>query len=75
MEPLLVGVGLNKHASFSLINVRRCKKIVSFARAEMMKNIVWNNGTARIRHQCRKTDVLSCHRFLINSGVEKMNNI
>jgi hypothetical protein len=33
------------------------------------------NGTARIRHQCWKTDVLSCHRFLINSGAEKMNNI
>ena len=30
------------------------------------------NGTARIIHQCRKTAVLSCHRFLINSGVEKM---
>jgi hypothetical protein len=33
------------------------------------------NGTARIRHQCRKAAVLSYHRFLINSGVEKMNNI
>jgi hypothetical protein len=28
-----------------------------------------------IRHQCRKTAVLSCHRFLINSGVEEMNII
>ncbi len=33
------------------------------------------NGTPCIRHQCRKTGVLSLHRFLINSGVEKMNNI
>jgi hypothetical protein len=33
------------------------------------------NGTAHIRHQCRKIAVLSCHRCLINSGVEKMNNI
>jgi len=33
------------------------------------------NGTARNRHQCRKIAVLSCHRFLINSGVEKMNYI
>jgi hypothetical protein len=32
-------------------------------------------GRARIRHQCRKIAVLSCHRFLINSGVEKMNYI
>jgi hypothetical protein len=34
-----------------------------------------HNGTAHNRHQCRKTAVLSCHRFLINSGIEKMNNI
>jgi hypothetical protein len=29
------------------------------------------NKTAHIRHQCRKTAVLSCHRCLINTGVEK----
>jgi len=29
------------------------------------------NGTVHIRHQCRKTTVLSCHRCLINTGVEK----
>ncbi len=28
-----------------------------------------------IRHQRRKTTVLSCHRCLIYTGVEKMNNI
>ncbi len=28
-------------------------------------------GTTHIRHQCRKTAVLSCHRCLINSGVKK----
>jgi hypothetical protein len=33
------------------------------------------NGTVHIRHQCRKTAVLSCHRCLINTGVEKMNYI
>jgi hypothetical protein len=33
------------------------------------------NGTEHVRHYCRKTIVLSCHRCLINSGVEKMNNI
>ncbi len=33
------------------------------------------NGTVRIRHQCKKTTVLSCHRCLINTGVEKMNYI
>ncbi len=33
------------------------------------------NRRAHIRHQCRKTTVLSCHRCLINTGVEKMNYI
>jgi len=28
-----------------------------------------------VRHQCRITTVLSCHRCLINTGVEKMNYI
>ncbi len=28
------------------------------------------NRKARIRRRCKKTAVLSCHRFLINSGVE-----
>ncbi len=31
----------------------------------------WPNRQARIRHQCRKTTVLSCHRCLINTVVEK----
>ena len=30
---------------------------------------------ARIRHQCRKTIVMSCHRCLINIGIVKMKNI
>ncbi len=33
------------------------------------------NKRACIRHQCRKAAVLSCHRCLINTGVEKMNDI
>jgi hypothetical protein len=34
----------------------------------------WTTGK-HIRHQCRKTTVLCCHRCLINPRVEKMNNI
>ncbi len=34
-----------------------------------------SNRTACIRHQCRKAPVLSCHRFLINTGVEQLNYI
>jgi hypothetical protein len=30
---------------------------------------------ARIRHQCRKTTVLSCRRCLINTVIEKINYI
>ncbi len=33
------------------------------------------NRTAHIRHQCMKTTVFSCHRCLIYTVVEKMNNI
>jgi hypothetical protein len=33
------------------------------------------NRAAHIRHQCRKTTALSSHRFLNNTGVEKMNYI
>ncbi len=33
------------------------------------------NRTAHIKHQCRKTTVLSCLICLINTGVEKMNYI
>jgi hypothetical protein len=29
------------------------------------------NGRVHIRHQCRKTTVLSCHRCLSKTGVEK----
>jgi hypothetical protein len=29
------------------------------------------NTITHIRHQCRKTTGLSCHRYLINTGVEK----
>ena len=35
----------------------------------------WANRTAHIRHQCMKTTVLSCHRWVVNTGVEKINNI
>ncbi len=33
------------------------------------------NGRAHIRHLCRKTTALSCHRCLIKNGVEKINNV
>ncbi len=36
------------------------------------RQTIESNGTACIRHQCT---LLSCHRFLINSSVEKMKNI
>jgi len=39
------------------------------------KTSLKDNGTVHIRYLCRKTAVLSCHRCLINIGVEKMNCI
>ncbi len=34
-------------------------------------NCVFTTGTARIRHQCSKTAILSCHRCLINTALKK----
>jgi hypothetical protein len=34
-----------------------------------------DNRTARNTHLCMKTTVISCHRCLINTGVEKTINI
>jgi hypothetical protein len=48
---------------------------IFFRRQRLDSNPRTLNRTAHIRHQCRKTTVLSCHRCLISSGVEKMNNI
>ncbi len=33
------------------------------------------NGIVHVRQQCMKATVLSCHIYLIMTGVEKMNNI
>jgi hypothetical protein len=46
---------------------------ISFLIKVVKKNIF--NGIVHIRHQCRKTTALSCWICLINTGVEKMNNI
>jgi hypothetical protein len=35
----------------------------------------YNNRTVHIRHQWKKATVLSCHRCLINTGVEKMKDL
>ncbi len=43
----------------------------NFYRGEVAKR----NITSCLRLQCRKTTVLSCHRYLINTSLEKMNNI
>jgi 6-phosphofructokinase len=37
-------------------------------------NTFYNRRTC-IRHQCRKTIVLRCHRCLINTVIEKMNTV
>ncbi len=36
---------------------------------------IFLNRRAHIRHLCRKTTVSRCHICLINTGIEKMNNI
>jgi hypothetical protein len=54
-----------------------CKKFT--VQAQPAKNTILQyqgvNRRATIRHHCWETTVLSCRRRLINTGVEKMNNI
>ncbi len=59
---------INLQTKFLLV-----KKNVVLNPAERLKNSY--NRRALIRHQCRKTTVLSCHRCLINTCIEKMNSI
>jgi len=47
------------------------RKRVKMAAIKTFLNFFLDNGTAHIRHQCMKTTVFSCHRCLINTGVEK----
>ncbi len=48
-------------------NFTSYKKEIEISQLGKMKS----NRTTRIRHQFTKTTVLSCHRCLINTGVEK----
>jgi hypothetical protein len=41
----------------------------------LQNSSVFTNIRTPIWHLCRKTTVLICHRYLINTRVEKMNNI
>ncbi len=87
-EQLTLGLGSAKTTNKVNYNSATCKKTqnlqvteeawvndFSFVVQYVMKENYIRNGTTCIRHQCRKTAVTSCHRCLINSGVEKMNNI
>ena len=54
--------------------MRLLKMAVDVIQTTIAKSVK-NSKTAHIRHQCKKTAVLSYHRCLINTGFEKMNNI
>ncbi len=59
---------------FFVAKPRRGQRLSEFYKTcSVFTNFV--NRAPHIRHQCRKKTVFSCHRCLINSGVEKMNNI
>ncbi len=56
-----------KSKGTSVYNDKNCGKLVCFENDK--------NRTAHIRHQCWKTIILCYHRCLINTAIEKMNNI
>jgi hypothetical protein len=64
----------NKFWYLILKNILYCLTIVLGVKIGI-QNFLFVNRTPCIRHLCRKTIVLSCQRYLINTGVEKMNNI
>ncbi len=43
----------------------------------LRKSKCWSSNDRRvhIRHQCSKANVLSCHRCLINAGIEKNTHL
>ncbi len=49
-------------------------QVIGVAKESMLGSAI-GNRRAHIRHQWRKTTVLSCHRCLINTDVEKMYDI
>jgi hypothetical protein len=52
---------------------RRCTHIDSILQERNRSSKLGkNNRTVHVRYLCIKTAVLSCHRCLINTGVEKM---
>ncbi len=73
---------LSSHRCLNSSGVEKMNKILNIDQnfdhqmyLSKMKYWYSNNRTTHIRHQCKKTIVLICHRCLNNSGVEKMNKI
>ena len=64
-----------KTSSLSSINQLAPTQVTTSSRLSQNGTLKQGNRAAHIRHQCRKTTVLSCHRCLINTGVKKMNYI
>jgi hypothetical protein len=62
-------------AYYAFSNLCSLMKIDFGERCQIQQLFTLHNRTTHIRHQCRKTTVLSCHRCIINTGVEKINNI
>ncbi len=67
-KKLFLSTPLNMHLG-PIMNFR-----VIFFSSQFTGKMVYNRR-ARIRHQCRKTTVLSRNRCSIHTGVEKMNYI
>jgi hypothetical protein len=56
----------------TFLQIQEILKMPNLLRVMFIKT---ENGTAHIRHQCRRKTVLSCHRCPIKTGVEKMSYI
>ncbi len=74
--PILVNVYWYSKHQFQMMFVMGLSIFIIFIilSLKMQRRNATQNRTANVRCPCRKTTVLCCHRCLINTGVEKMNN-
>jgi len=67
---MLKSLAKDKHSSLFVWNISDEEK-----RFYNIYSLFLANRTGHSRHQYRKTTVLSCHRSLIDTSGEKLNNI
>ncbi len=74
LNVIMISVEISYVVGLNVIAPKMLKKVVKsfFNKKSFFYSVTF--ATALIRHECRKTTVLSCHSCLINR-IEKINSI